>query len=262
MPVETEVLPSLSVILPAYNESHRLPQTLKELREYLQGGFPVHEVIVVDDGSSDGTAAIVENEARNWPELHVIRQPRNMGKGAAVRRGCLAASHELVLFTDADLATPISEIEAMLPHFRHQRYAAVVGVRTYQENESKWRRVIGLSLQILAHLIVFEKAVIDSQCGFKCFTRNAAQALFSLSRVDGGMFDVELFFLMHRLGLPVYYQPVHWVNKAGSRINILRCILFDPLDLVAIRLRGLFGTYNQSLEGVLQSVRSSAARKD
>jgi dolichyl-phosphate beta-glucosyltransferase len=234
---------------------------LAELREYLAVHFPAHQVIVVDDGSSDNTAAMTEKAAQNWPNLQLIRQPRNLGKGAAVRRGCLAASGDLVLFTDADLATPIAEIEAMLPHFSQQRYAAVAGVRTYQENESKWRRIIGLGLQILAHLIVFEKAVIDSQCGFKCFTRDAAQALFSLSRVNGGMFDVELFFLMHRLGLPVYFQPVHWCNKAGSRINILRCMLFDPLDLFAIRLRAVFGTYQRNAPA-LRSARTSAAGKE
>jgi dolichyl-phosphate beta-glucosyltransferase len=243
---QTTQTPSLSVVLPAYNESHRLPQTLRELRAYLSGRFPAYEVLVVDDGSSDSTAALVEEQARTWPELRLLRQPRNMGKGAAVRRGCLAATGDRVLFTDADLATPIQEIESVLPHFQQRSYAAVVGVRTYQENESKWRRILGLSLQILAHLIVFEKAVIDSQCGFKCFTREAAQALFSVSRVDGGMFDVELFFLMHRLGLPVYYQPVHWVNKEGSRINILKCMLLDPFDLVAIRMRALLGRYNTS----------------
>lgn len=262
MPIEMQVQPSLSVVLPAYNESHRLPETLKEVRAYLSGRFPDHEVIVVDDGSNDATVSIVEEASQNWPELRLLRQPRNMGKGAAVRRGCLAASGELVLFTDADLATPISEIEAMLPHFYQQSYAAVVGVRTYQENESKWRRIIGLSLQILAHLIVFEKAVIDSQCGFKCFTQDAAQALFSLSRVDGGMFDVELFFLMHRMGLPVYYQPVHWANKAGSRINVLRCILFDPLDLAAIRLRALFGAYDLNRVRLLRKAQSSTAGKE
>ena len=254
--------PTLSIVLPAYNESHRLPETLRELRGYLIAHFPAHEVIVVDDGSSDATANLVEEQARNWPQLRLLRQPRNMGKGAAVRRGCLAASGDFVLFTDADLATPIREIEAMLPHFHQQRYAAVVGVRTYQENESKWRRIIGLCLQILAHLIVFEKAVIDSQCGFKCFTRDAAQALFSLARVNGGMFDVELFFLMHRLGLPVYYQPVHWANRAGSRINILRCMLLDPLDLAAIRLRAVFGTYDQKMTVLSQRSRSSAAGKE
>jgi dolichyl-phosphate beta-glucosyltransferase len=147
---------------------------------------------------------------------------------------------------DADLATPIEELGTMLPQLATGRFGAVVGVRTYQESESKWRRIIGLSLQILAHLIVFEKAVVDSQCGFKCFTREAAQAVFGLSRVDGGMLDVELFYLMHRLHIPIYYQPVHWQNRPGSRINFLKCMLLDPIDLILIRLRGALGAYDST----------------
>jgi dolichyl-phosphate beta-glucosyltransferase len=235
--------PSLSVVLPAYNESHRLPQTLNEIRGFLDGHFPVYEVIVVDDGSRDGTAECVSEAAQDWPQLKLLRQPGNLGKGAAVRRGCLEAACDLVLFMDADHATPIQEVLPMLQLFADPSSSAVVGVRTYQEDESKWRRILGLGLQVLAHLIVFQKAVIDSQCGFKCFSRDAARQVFSLSCVNGGMFDVELFFLLHKLRIPVHYQPVHWRNKAGTRINILRCILMDPFDLIAIRLRDLAGAY-------------------
>ena len=238
---------SLTVVVPAYNESHRLPATLAGIRPYLDSRFITYEVIVVDDGSTDGTPELVENLRLSWTRLILIRQPRNTGKGAAVRRGCLAAKCDLVLFMDADLATPIEELDSMLPHFTSGEYQAAVGVRTYQEDESKWRRVVGLTLQLLAHVIVFEKAVIDSQCGFKCFSRGACREIFSRSRVQGGMFDVELFFILHRLGIPVYYQPVHWVNKAGSRINVLRCMLFDPIDLVAIRLRGALGVYSEQV---------------
>jgi dolichyl-phosphate beta-glucosyltransferase len=238
---------SLAVVIPAYNESHRLPATLAAIRPYLDSRFASYEVIVVDDGSQDATPAVVQDLRGSWPNLILVRQPRNMGKGAAVRRGCLAANCDVVLYMDADLATPIEEFDSMLPLFTRGEYKAVVGVRTYQEHESKWRRIVGLILQLMAHVIVFEKAVIDSQCGFKCFSREACRELFGRSRVDGGMFDVELFFMMHRLGIAVYYQPVHWENKAGSRISVLRCMLFDPIDLIAIRLRGALGVYNTEL---------------
>jgi dolichyl-phosphate beta-glucosyltransferase len=238
---------SLAVVIPTFNESRRLPATLTTIRPYLDARFESYEVIVVDGGSTDGTPEIVERARVDWPNLLLIVQSKNLGKGAGVRCGCLEAKSDIVLYMDADLATPIEELDLMLPLFRRGEYKAVVGVRTYQENESKWRRIVGLSLQLLAHLIVFEKAVIDSQCGFKCFSRDACQEVFRLSKVDGGMFDVELFFIMHRVGIPVYYQPVHWVNKEGSRINILRCMLFDPLDLIAIRLRGALGAYSKRL---------------
>lgn len=235
--------PYLSIVLPAFNESHRLPATLDEIRPYLQEHYPSHEVVVVNDGSNDRTSEIVREYSADWPQLRLLEQPRNIGKGAAVRRGCLEAEGQIIAFMDADLATPINEIPKMLAHFHNGSYSAVVGVRTYQENESKWRRIVGLSLQIIAHLIVFEKAVIDSQCGFKCFDRNVAHAVFALSRIDGGMFDVEIFYIMHRIGIEIYYQPVHWLNKAGSRINFLRCMVFDIFDLFTIRINGMLGRY-------------------
>ncbi len=238
----------LSVVIPAFNESHRLPRTLAEINPYLNARFPRHEVIVVDDGSTDGTADLVARCAANGcPNLRVLRQPRNLGKGAAVRRGCLEAHGDLVLFMDADHAVPIQEIERFVDDIAHNSCGAVVGVRTYQEHESKWRRIVGLGAQILAHLIVFRKAVIDSQCGFKLFRRQTVEQIFPLCRVEGGMIDVELFFLMHLYDIPCYYEAVHWDNKAGSRINMLRCMIFDPIDMIGIRLRSLRGLYRQPL---------------
>src|SRR5579875_3014002 len=141
---------SLSVVIPAFNETHRLPETLRVLREYLPKSFRDYEIVVVDDGSTDGTSELVRGLAGDWPELKILVQPRNMGKGAAVKRGVLAATKDLVLFTDADLATPIEEVEVMLPRFEENLHRAVVGVRTYQQDESKWRRILGLAAQIIA----------------------------------------------------------------------------------------------------------------
>jgi dolichyl-phosphate beta-glucosyltransferase len=169
-----------------------------------------------------------------------------MGKGAAVRRGCLAARNEFVLFMDADHATPIEELRAFFQ--KVDRFDVIVGVRTFQENESRGRRIMGLSLLILAHLIVFTKAVVDSQCGFKLFRRDVCQAIFSRCRIDGGMIDVEVFHIAHRMGYHIWFAPVYWDNKAGSTINVLRCILGDPFDLVAIRSRSMRGVYDHPIE--------------
>jgi dolichyl-phosphate beta-glucosyltransferase len=149
---------------------------------------------------------------------------------------------------DADHATPIHEIEYFLEDLRTSDCGVVAGVRTYQENESKWRRVLGLSAQLLSHLIVFEKAVVDSQCGFKLFTASSARKLFPYCRVNGGMIDVELFSLMHQYSVPCYFRPVHWANKSGSRINIVLCMVRDPIDLLKIRLRRVFHAYDRPLE--------------
>jgi dolichyl-phosphate beta-glucosyltransferase len=238
----------LSVVIPAYNESHRLPRTLNEIKDYLDRSFPHHEVIVVDDGSSDGTADLVDQRSlHDWPMLRVLRQPRNLGKGAAVRRGCLEASGDLVLFMDADHAVPIAEVERFIVDIQSNGCGIVAGVRTYQEQESKWRRIVGLSLQILAHLIVFRKAVVDSQCGFKLFRRDVAQKIFSLCRVNGGMIDVELFHLMHLNDMRCYFESVHWANKEGSRINFVRCMLLDPVDMLKIRAREYAGIYRRPI---------------
>jgi dolichyl-phosphate beta-glucosyltransferase len=238
---------SLSVVIPAYNESKRIGQTFREIREWLDKHFARrYEVIVVDDGSRDNTTALVDEEAKKWPELKLLRQPRNLGKGAAVRRGCLAAQNDYVLFMDADHATPIEELREFFPKIE-KGYEVVVGVRTYQESESRSRRIMGLSLLILAHLIVFTKAVVDSQCGFKLFRRDACQDIFSRCRVDGGMIDIEIFHICHRYGKNIWFAPVYWDNKEGSTINVLKCVLFDPFDLMAIRMRGARGVYDKPL---------------
>ena len=235
--------PYLSVVIPAYNESHRIEATLSAVQHYLEGRAYSYEVIVVDDGSRDDTVARVQALATHWPALRVVRLPSNQGKGAAVRTGCLEAKGERVLFMDADHSTRIEQIEDFLPHLEGH-FEVVTGVRAFQEGESRARRIVGLGFLMLAHLIVFQKAVVDSQCGFKCFTREAAQAIFSLCRTKGGTIDVEIFYLAHKLEIPIYFVPVHWHNAPGSTINIWRCIIQDPVDMLNIRVRDALRRYN------------------
>jgi dolichyl-phosphate beta-glucosyltransferase len=233
----------LSVVIPAYNEEHRLAGTLRECIPYLRAQEYPAEIIVVDDGSRDQTAQIARAFAASWPALQVLCQPRNRGKGAALRRGCLAATGEFVMFMDADHSTRIEEVEKFLPLCR-RGYGLVAGARTFQQGGNWLRHILGLGFLLLAHLFVFRRAVIDSQCGFKCFTRDAAQAIFSRSRTDGGTIDVEIFYLAQKLGVPTYFVPVHWENAPGSTIRVWRCVLQDPFDMLLIRLRGLLGRYD------------------
>lgn len=238
---------SVSVVIPTYKEAARLPQTLAEVLPYLETHFPAHELLVVDDRSPDGTDRIVHECSHRHPQVRLITQPGKIGKGAAVRRGCLEATGEYILFMDADHSTPIQELEEFMTVITQTKADAVAGVRTYQEDESRSRRIIGLLGQLLAHVVVFRKAVVDSQCGFKLFTRAAVSRLFPLARVDGGMLDVELFYLMHRQSLSCRFVPVAWNNKPGSRINILACIIRDPLDMLRIRLWDMLGIYQRPI---------------
>ena len=234
--------PDLSIVMPAYNEEHRLAQTLTDTIGWLRKQDLTAEIIIVDDGSRDSTVEIAHSFANEWPDLQVLVQDRNRGKGAALRRGCLEARGQHVMFMDADNATRVDEINKFLPLCK-EGYGMVAGVRTFQQGESRLRRIIGLGFLIFAHLFVFRKAVVDSQCGFKCFTREAAQAIFARSRTSGGTIDVEIFYLAHKLEIPIYFVPVHWQNAPGSTINIWRCIVQDPVDMLQIRLRDKFGRY-------------------
>jgi dolichyl-phosphate beta-glucosyltransferase len=229
----------LSVVIPAYNESHRIEATLTAVQHYLEGRDYSYEVIVVDDGSRDDTVARVKAHADHWPALRVLRLLSNQGKGAAVRAGCLGAKGQRVLFMDADHSTRIELVETFLGHLDGP-YEIVAGLRGYQEGERQIRRLMGRGFLILARLIVFRKPVADSQCGFKCFTREAVQAIFPRLHINGGTFDVEIFYYAHRLNLPIYFQPVEWRNAPGSTISPLRCLVQDPIDMIRIRLRDIF----------------------
>ncbi len=243
---------SLSVVIPTYKEADRLPDTLREILDYLKSHFVDFEVLVVDDNSPDGTGEFVLKFAGEHPQVRLILQPGRLGKGAALRRGCLAARCDYVLFMDADHATPIVEVEKFFPHLLGKQAGVVAGMRAYQEDESRRRRLIGLVCQLLAHLIVFRKAVADSQCGFKLFTRDAARRLFSHARVNGGMIDVELFFLMQKFDLPCRYEPVIWKNKEGSKISVAVSAVRDPFDMIKIRLRDLAGLYRRPIRNEKQ----------
>lgn len=225
--------PELSVVVPAYNESHRLPRTLHEVRGWLEARDLAYEVLVADDGSRDRTRDAVRQIQAGWPQLRLLELPHR-GKGATVRAGCLAAAGRRVLFMDADHATHIREVEGFLDAL-DSGADVVIGVRVYQSGTGRGRRILGLGFMLLAHLIVLDDPVIDPQCGFKAFTREAARTIFGRTRIDGGTIDLEVLLLAQRLGLAVHSHAVAWDHKSGSTISPMRCLVQDPLDMLRIR---------------------------
>jgi dolichyl-phosphate beta-glucosyltransferase len=233
----------LSVVVPAYNEALRLPATLQALRVYLDGSgeeCEEYEVIVVDDGSGDGTADLADRARADWPQLRVIRLPENRGKGASVRAGMLAARGELRLFTDADLSTPITEL-AKLREQVGGSTAVVIGSRAVADSrvevhQPARRELMGRTYNRLLQLLVL-RGLHDTQCGFKLFTAEAAVACFTPLRTPGYGFDAEVLLRARRLGWYVAEVGVVWRHAENSRVSPLRDSVRTLLDLLALRLR-------------------------
>jgi dolichyl-phosphate beta-glucosyltransferase len=235
--------PALSVVIPAFNEAERLPPTLKRLKESLAAGAQSYEIVVVDDGSTDGTAerALALGDA----SLIVLRNPTNRGKGYSVRRGMLAATGERRLMTDADLSTPIQELGRLAARM-DEGHDIVIASRALplsnvEVHQPFYRENMGRLFNLLVRALVVG-GLHDTQCGFKLFTAAAAQECFSAALLDGFSFDVETLFIARRRGLKVAEVPVTWRNDRASRVGFYRGFLAF-LDLVRIRWHGLRGRY-------------------
>lgn len=243
---------SLSIIIPTYKEADRLPRTLAEIGTFLDENFDDYEILVVDDNSPDRTReAVFDTDKGISPALQkrvrVINQNDRFGKGAAVRRGFEEARCDIVMFFDADHSTRIENVVDAIRPLTSGKAGAVVGVRLVENNEPMRRRVISLGLLGLAHLIAFSKPVMDSQCGFKLFTRPVAQRLADHCRIDRGLIDVEILTLLQRWNVTYAYCPVEWKNDPDSRINLRAAIVRDMQDLVKIWYRHRRGIYDSSL---------------
>ena len=225
----------LSLVLPAYNEEHRIIPALTEIYNYIDKNHKPFEIIIVNDGSKDHTLQILEEFKKTHPHLKILSYEHNKGKGYCLRKGMTSAIGKYVFFSDADNATPIQQITAALTILENGN-DGVYGVRVEQMNQSSKRRVIGLCFMIIAHFIVFDRTVTDSQCGFKGFTKKSAHDVFSRAFINGGTIDVQIIDLCHRLGYKLKPIAVEWCNVPGSTINLLKCFLQDPWDLFRIRL--------------------------
>ncbi|HKZ51650.1 MAG TPA: dolichyl-phosphate beta-glucosyltransferase [Candidatus Acidoferrales bacterium] len=238
--------PDLSIVVPAFNEAQRLPGTLSAIYAHLEQVPYTAEVVVVDDGSTDNTVDFVRGVAGSYPRLRLLRNGRNRGKGYSVKHGVLQSQGRYVLFTDADLSTPIGEVDRLLP-LLEQGWDVVVGSRDLDprllEGPQPWlRRQAGQVFHLVVRALM-GLPIHDTQCGFKLFHRQAALRLFRLQQIERFGFDVEILWLAQRLGLRCLETGVVWVNDARSRVSMLRDGPAMLWELLRIRWRGWRNAY-------------------
>jgi glycosyltransferase involved in cell wall biosynthesis len=237
--------PFFSVIIPARNEEHRLPDTLKQVAAYLQAQPFEFEVLVVENSSTDNTLAIAQAFAAQNPQVRVLQNTQR-GKGLAVKRGMLEARGEYRFMCDADLSMPITEISKFLPPAL-TGYDIVIASReapgSIRYNEPIYRHLGGRGINLIIRLLALP-GLQDSQCGFKCFTARAAEDLFRVQTLDGWSFDIELLFVARMRGYHLIEVPIHWYFQCESKVNAVRDALRMIRDIFTIRRnarRGLYG---------------------
>lgn len=239
----------LSIIIPAFNEEKRLRDSLAEILEKAGAVFPAIELIVVDDGSSDETAAIAEGFIKSASKPgRVIRIPENRGKGFAARKGLLAASGSLALMTDADLSTPIEELERLVALLEQRNADVVIGSRGLSASDVRvhqpWYREYGGKAFNFFVRAITSLPYRDTQCGFKLFRLSSCRGIFEQLRINRFAFDVEILFLAGKSGLKVVEEPVIWRHSEGSKVNMLPDSARTFLELLQIRWNFFRGRYD------------------
>jgi glycosyltransferase involved in cell wall biosynthesis len=241
----TAASPDVSVIIPAYNEEKRLPPTLARIEEYLAARRFSSEILVVDDGSRDRTAQVVEDWQGRMAGLRLVSNGGNRGKGYSVRHGMLEAQGNIALFTDADLSAPIEEADKLLAALDICDVA--IGSRAMNRSvievhQSERRELAGRSFNWAVRALM-GVAFADTQCGFKAFRRERTRILFEQQRIERFGFDPELLYLARRHGLSVVEVPVRWAHDPATRVNVLGDGLRMVGDLAVIRWNSLIGRY-------------------
>lgn len=243
---KTVLTRSLSIIIPAYNEQARLPSTLQTVTQYLADHqWEFCEIIVVDDGSKDGTVSAAETFIKRGHPVRILKNPGNRGKGYAVRNGMLEAKGEWLLFSDADLSTPIEEFEKLFAAVS-ETFPIAIGSRALDRSligvhQSQFRERAGQVFN-LAMRLALGLDIHDTQCGFKLFQRSAARAIFSRQKLERFSFDAEILFIARKLGYRAVEVPVRWNNVEGTKVSMWNGAQ-SFLDLVTIRSNAARGNY-------------------
>ena len=242
--------PSLSIVIPAYNEGARIETALERVLSCVAERHWNAEVLIVDDGSSDSTAEIVRRWMATHPNLHLIHNEGNRGKGYSVRNGILQSTGEIVLFTDADLSSPIEEAELLFAALNDGADVAI-GSRWLDKqrqtiHQPLYRRFFGRCFNWVTRKII-GLPYKDTQCGFKAFKRNAAQVIFRLQTIERWGFDPEILFIARKLGYKIVEVPVTWGHDERSRISYLRDGMKMLQEMYQIRKNSLRGRYDQAI---------------
>jgi dolichyl-phosphate beta-glucosyltransferase len=237
--------PELSIIIPAYNEESRLPATLEQIASYITSSGRKTEVLVVDDGSKDSTAAVAEYFQIKIPSLRVVLNGVNRGKGYSVRHGIQEARGRVALFTDADLSAPIGEADKLLAAL--DKYDIAIGSRAMDRSlisvhESVFREFAGIIFNKIVQLIL-RLPFVDTQCGFKAFVRERCGIIFKQQTIERFGFDPELLYLARHHGLHAVEIPVRWGHSPATTISMLRDSIQMFLDVFSIRWNALRGRY-------------------
>lgn len=237
----------LSVVVPAFNEEHRIPPTLDHLHAYLSAQPLRYEIVVVDDGSSDDTADVVTRAMARIPNLRLVRQPQNRGKGAAVRRGMLEARGQVRVMCDADGSMPPEQLPKLLAPIARCEASIAIGSRyapgAKSDSKQPWWRVAWSRIANKAIQRSLVPGVRDTQCGFKAFTAEAARDLFRYGRIDGWAFDLEILALAKRRGFSIAEVGVEWKDDRRSRVNPLKDLWKVVREALTIRRNLRRGVY-------------------
>ena len=240
--------PDLSIIIPSFNEEQRLPDTLRKIAAYVRERRPDTEVIVVDDGSTDKTATVARSYQARIPLLRVLSNGTNRGKGFSVRHGSLEARGNIVLFTDADLSSPIEEGEKLLA--RLATHDVAIGSRAVdrsliEAHQSAFRESAGIVFNRIVRIIL-RLPFVDTQCGFKAFRRERCRIIFEQQTIERFGFDPELLYLARHHGLSTIEVPVRWAHSPATKVSMLKDSVQMFLDVFVIRWNALRGRYRKA----------------
>lgn len=236
--------PLLSIVIPAYNEERRLPESLTKVADFIaQQSYPI-EVVIVDNNSKDRTGEIAKEFARSFPYARALFEPRQ-GKGAAVRSGMLAGCGEFLLICDADFSMPVDEVTKFVPPAINGYHVAIAsrevpGARRVGEPE--YRHLMGRIFNFIVRLLAIPQ-IQDTQCGFKAFRRDVARDIFALQTIDGWGFDVEVLFIALKHGYSLVEVPITWYYRPQSRINPIRDSINMVFEVMKVRWNSWRGRY-------------------